>query len=82
MAVDALWLSDRRVRCELPSGTFEVGGFAPIAVLSHGLEGNSSQRLTHYDPAARPVIVSIEPPYGGLEGDPGAMHTVRAALNS
>ena len=64
--------------CELPPGV-RIGSFEPVGLLSHGLEANSSQRLTHYDPNGKPVVRSVEPPFGSLEADSDFVHVVHGA---
>ena len=76
-AVQATWLSDAVLTCELPAAP--VGSFAPVGVISHGLEGTSAQRVTHYDPNAEPVIRSISPPYGALDAETTHAHTVHGS---
>ena len=56
-----------------------AGSFAPIGLLSHGLQGNSSHRLTYYDSTSGPLVTSISPAYGHVEADPQPAYTLHGS---
>ena len=56
-----------------------VGTFEPVVILSHGREGASAQRFTHYDPDAQPTIARVSPAHGALDGDGAFTHVVSGA---